>query len=166
MDLQQLRASHAALIAADPEDLYNMVSDITRTGQWSPACTGGQWDEGAGPLPGAWFTGRNKAGTYEWTTRCQVTAASPGRDFGFVVGGAADGWVRWTYSFRPAADGTLVTESWEVLRIVPRMGETDDQLLALRDRTQANLEATLQALKDAAEAADSGLSGPRSPARS
>jgi hypothetical protein len=48
MDLQQLRASHAAVIAADPHDLYNMVSDITRTGQWSPACTGGQWDEGGG----------------------------------------------------------------------------------------------------------------------
>ncbi len=31
------------------------------------------------------------------------------------------------------------------------MGETDDQLLALRDRTRTNLEATLQALKDAAE---------------
>jgi hypothetical protein len=87
MDLQQLRATHAAVIAADPEDLYNMVSDITRTGEWSPACTGGQWDEGAGPRPGAWFTVRNKVGTFEWTTRCQVTAASTGRDFGFVVGG-------------------------------------------------------------------------------
>jgi len=152
MDLQQLRASHAAVIAADPEDLYNMVSDITRTGEWSPVCTGGQWDEGAAPRPGSWFTGRNKAGTYEWTTRCQVTVASHGHDFGFVVGGAAD--------------GTLVTESWEVLRIVPHMGETDDQLLALRDRTQANLEATLQALKDAAEAADPRPSGPGSPTRS
>lgn len=166
MDLQQLRASHAAVIAADPEDLYNMVSDITRTGEWSPVCTGGQWDEGAAPRPGSWFTGRNKAGTYEWTTRCQVTVASHGHDFGFVVGGAADGWVCWNYSFRPTADGTLVTESWEVLRIVPRMGETDDQLLALRDRTQANLEATLQALKDAAEAADPRPSGPGSPTRS
>lgn len=166
MDLQQLRASHAAVIAADPEDLYTMVSDITRTGQWSPACTGGQWDEGATPRLGAWFTGHNKAGTYEWTTRCQVTAASPGRDFGFVVGGAADGWVHWTYSFRPAADGTLVTESWEVLRIVPRMGETDDQLRALRDRTQANLEATLQALKVAAEATDPRPAGTGSPTRS
>jgi Polyketide cyclase / dehydrase and lipid transport len=166
MDLQQLRASHAAVIAAEPEDLYTMVSDITRTGEWSPACTGGQWDEGAGPRPGAWFTGRNKAGTFEWTTRCQVTAASPGHDFSFVVGGAANGWVRWTYSFRPATGGTLVTESWEVLRIVPRMGETDDQLLSLRDRTQANLEATLQALKDAVEASDSRPSGPGSPTRS
>jgi hypothetical protein len=166
MDPQQLRASHTTVIAADPQDLYTMVSDITRTGQWSPACTGGQWDESAGPRPGAWFTGRNKAGTREWTTRCQVTAASPGRDFSFVVGGAADGWVRWTYSFRPAADGTLVTESWQVLRILPRMGQTEDQLLALRDRTQANLKATLQALKDTAEAADPGPAATRPPARS
>jgi hypothetical protein len=54
-----------------------------------------------------------------------------------------------------------VTESWQVLRILPRMGETDDQLAALRDRTRAGIEATLQALKDAAETAATGSSGAR-----
>lgn len=83
--------------------------------------------------------------------RCQVTAASPGREFAFTVGGADDGWVRWAYTFQPAAAGTIVTETWEVLRIVPRMGQTDDQLLNLRTSTQANLETTLRALKHAAE---------------
>jgi len=154
MDLSQLRTSHTVVISADPNDLYAMVSDITRTGEWSPVNVGGQWDPGAGPRNGSWFTGRNQVGGREWSTRSQVTAASPGQEFAFVVGGASDGWVRWGYTFEPTADGTAVTESWEVLRIVPHMGQTDDELLDLRDRTQANLQATLQALKPIAEGDD------------
>jgi hypothetical protein len=47
------------MVARSPEDLYDMVSDVTRMGEWSPVCTACWWDDGLGPQPGAWFTGRN-----------------------------------------------------------------------------------------------------------
>jgi Polyketide cyclase / dehydrase and lipid transport len=49
--------SRSVVVAAGPEQLYDMVADITRMGEWSPACTGGAWDEGAGARVGSWFTG-------------------------------------------------------------------------------------------------------------
>ena len=41
--------SHSVVIDAPAEMLYDMVGDVTRMGEWSSACTGATWDEGAGP---------------------------------------------------------------------------------------------------------------------
>jgi Polyketide cyclase / dehydrase and lipid transport len=108
-----LRYSESIVIARSPEELYAMVSDVTRMGEWSPVCKACWWDEGSGPEAGAWFTGRNEALDRDpWETRSQVAAASPGTEFAFVVGGS---WVRWGYTFTPVPGGTEVTESWAVL---------------------------------------------------
>ena len=32
-------------VQASAEVLYDLVSDITRTGEWSPVCTSCWWDE-------------------------------------------------------------------------------------------------------------------------
>jgi hypothetical protein len=92
--------------------LYDMISDVSRMGEWSPVCTACWWDDGDGPRPGAWFTGRNELPQRIWETRSQVVAADRGREFAFVVGGS---WVRWGYTFAPADGGTQLTESWEFL---------------------------------------------------
>ena len=42
-------------VSVPPDDLYEMVSDVTRMGEWSPVCRECWWDEGAGPHVGAWF---------------------------------------------------------------------------------------------------------------
>jgi hypothetical protein len=143
-----LRVGHSIHVDATPAAAYDRVSDITRTGDISPMCTGGHWDVGANGTVGDWFTGTNRVGDREWQTRSQVVAADRGREFAFIVGGAEGGWVRWGYLLSPHGDGTDVTESWQVLRIVPHMGETDEQLAALRERTAGNLRATLAALRD------------------
>ena len=96
---------------------------------------GGHWDAGATGTVGDWFTGTNRVDDREWQTRSQVDAADRGREFAFVVGGAEDGWVRWGYLLSARGGGTDVTETWQVLRIVPHMGESDEQLAALRERT-------------------------------
>ena len=78
-----------------------------------PVCKACWWDDGPGPSACAWFTGRNELpGRDPWETRSQVVTADPGEEFAFVVGGT---WTRSGYTFTPAADGTLVTESWEML---------------------------------------------------
>jgi Polyketide cyclase / dehydrase and lipid transport len=152
--MSSLRYSESVVVARSPEELYDMVSDVTRMGEWSPVCTACWWDDGQGPRPGAWFTGRNELPDRTWETRSQVVAADRGREFAFVVGGS---WVRWGYTFAKVDGGTQVTESWEFLpdgiaRFHNRFGsdapaQIADRALAARD----GIPATLSALKKAAE---------------
>ncbi|MEY3619020.1 MAG: hypothetical protein RL726_1718, partial [Actinomycetota bacterium] len=56
-------------IAASPEVVWEMVSDLTRMGEWSPENKGGEWIKGAtGPAVGASFKGRNSNGKKSWST--------------------------------------------------------------------------------------------------
>ena len=42
-------------------EVFAAISDITRTGEWSPECTAGRWvGEATGPAVGAKFEGDNK----------------------------------------------------------------------------------------------------------
>jgi hypothetical protein len=152
--MSSLSYSESIMVARSPEDLYDMVSDVTRMGEWSPVCTACWWDDGLGPQPGAWFTGRNELPERTWETRSQVVAADRGREFAFVVGGS---WVRWGYTFTPVDGGTQVTESWEFLpdgvtRFHNRFGS--DAAAQIADRTLATrngIPVTLAALKKSAE---------------
>jgi hypothetical protein len=147
--------SGSIVIARSPGDLYEMVSDVTRTGEWSPVCTACWWDEGASARPGAWFTGRNEQEGRTWETRSQVVVAEPGREFAFLVGGA---WVRWAYAFTSAGDGTRVTESWDFLpagiaRFHERYGpDAQAQIDQRTEAAQTGIPVTLAAIKRAAEA--------------
>jgi hypothetical protein len=154
--MSSLRYSESVVVARSPEDLYDMVADVTRMGEWSPVCKACRWENGGGPQPGAWFTGRNELPERTWETRSQVVAADRGREFAFVVGGS---WVRWGYTFTAVEGGTQVTESWEFLpdgitRFRNRFGE--DAQAQIADRTEAarsGIPVTLAALKKAAESA-------------
>jgi Polyketide cyclase / dehydrase and lipid transport len=153
--MSSLSYSESIVVARSPEDLYDMVSDVTRMGEWSPVCTTCWWDDGQGPQPGAWFTGRNELPDRTWETRSQVVAADRGREFAFAVGGS---WARWGYTFTVVPGGTQVTESWEFLpdgvaRFHDRFGsdapaQISDRALAARE----GIPATLAALKRLAEA--------------
>jgi hypothetical protein len=150
-----LTYAESIVIARSPEDLYDMVADVTRMGEWSPVCTACWWDEGAGPAVGSWFTGHNESPERDpWETRSLVVAASPGKEFAFTVGGS---WARWGYAFTPVPGGTQVTESWEVLpdgvkRFDDRFGAAAGAQLANRfEAARTGIPETLRALKRAAE---------------
>ena len=148
--------SESIVIERSPEDLYDMVSDVTRMGEWSPECKACWWDNGDGPRVGAWFSGRNEVPERTWETKSQVVAASRGEEFAFVVGGNL---VRWGYSFTPVTGGTQVTESWHVLpgllkQLDDRLGTGATAQLAKRfEVARAGIPETLAALKRVAEPA-------------
>lgn len=147
--------SESIHVAVAPDDLYALVSDVTRMGQWSPICKACWWDEGDGPRVGAWFTGRNETPERTWETRSQVVAAEPGRIFAWEVN---DGWVHWEYSFEPDGDGTRLTESWEFLPkgiagFHERYGaDAEAQIEQRSEAARTGIPATLAAIKKAAEA--------------
>lgn len=147
--------SDSIVVACSPEDLYAMVSDVTRMGEWSPVCTGCWWD-GDDRGVGAWFTGRNELPERTWETRSEVVAADPGREFAFVVGGDR---VRWGYAFAPVGGGTRLTESWHFLApgralFEERYGADAPAEIAHRaELARTGIPATLAAIKKAAESA-------------
>ncbi len=153
--MSNLQYSESIVVARSPEALYDMVSDVTRMGEWSPICTACWWDDGDGPRAGAWFTGRNELPERTWETRSQVVAAARGREFAFEVN---SGWVRWGYTFTAVDSGTQVTESWEFLPVGiagfhDRYGNGAEAQIA--NRTEAahrGIPVTLAAIKKAAEA--------------
>jgi len=153
--MDRLTHSDSVIVARSPEDVYAMVSDVTRMGEWSPICKACWWDEGEGPRVGAWFTGRNELPERTWETRSQVVAADPGREFAFVVRGTI---ARWGYTFVPVDGGTEVTESWEFLPDGLELFEQrfgDDALTQIADRAEkarTGIPETLAALKRIAEA--------------
>lgn len=153
--MSDLSYSESIVVRRSPETLYDMVSDVTRMGEWSPVCKACWWDEGDGPHEGAWFTGRNELPERTWETRSHVVAAEPGREFAFQVNGT---WVRWGYTFEPAEAGTLVTESWKFLpdgvaAFGERFGGEADTEVAKREQAaRRGIPATLAAIKAAAEA--------------
>ncbi|MBM9469000.1 SRPBCC family protein [Nakamurella leprariae] len=150
-----LSFSDSILIDASPEAVYELVSDVTRTGEWSPKCKAAWWDEGAGPRVGDWFNGRNEANGNTWETRSLVVAAEPGREFTWQVGGEL---VRWGYTLAPEGEGTRLTESWELLPggkdfFLNQFGEETGQALIDERQgwAQTGIPETLAAIKAIAE---------------
>lgn len=143
-------------IEAPAQKVYDMVADVTRTGEWSPVCTACQWDDPAlGAKEGAWFTGHNEVPGRTWETRSQVVAADPGREFTFIVGGT---YVRWSYTMSEVGSGTELTESWEFLPdgidyFRKTFEESAEQQIAARsEAAHTGIPATLAAIKRIAEA--------------
>ena len=141
--------------AAPPAEVWELVSDVTRIGEFSPETFEARWLGGAsGPQAGARFRGhvrRNGRGPVYWTT-CKVTASEPGREFAFAVNGPGEVVVNtWRYQLTPSGDGTDVTESFEL------PGSTLNRLywrLAGRARMRTNLNGmrvTLEKMKVIAE---------------
>jgi uncharacterized protein YndB with AHSA1/START domain len=148
-------------IATPPALLYDLVSDVTRMGQWSPECVRCEWlDEATGPAAGARFKGTNKRGVVRWSTTARVLAAERGREFTFVTGHRGHDETRWTYRFEPEGDGTRVTETFEMLADLPwYLRVVERVVMRVKDR-KADLELgmaeTLRRLAIAAEGASAG----------
>ena len=112
-----MRGSVTVHMDASPEAVWDLVSDVTRIGEFSPETFEAEWTDGAtGPDLGAHFRGhvrRNGVGPVYWT-QCKVTACEPGREFGFAVYGAGSRLNNWHYLLEPRDGGTDVTESFQL----------------------------------------------------
>jgi len=144
-------------IDAPPGKVYDLVSNVTRMGEWSPETVKCEWIDGAtGPAVGARFKGSNKRGLARWSTKPEVVVAEPGREFAFETRGMGPV-TKWTYRFEPATDGgTDATESFELKDDLPwYIAATDRYLMGIKDRKADLIDAmkqTLERIKKAAEA--------------
>ena len=87
-------------IEATPEALYALISDVTRTPEYSPEVVKCTWIKGAtGPAVGARFKAINHAGRVpDWPNRPIVTIADVGRTFAFERTEVGGGTIEWRYT--------------------------------------------------------------------
>lgn len=153
-----MRGNVTVRIQANPERVWDLVSDITKTGEYSPETFEAEWSDGAsGPALGARFRGhvkRNQRGPTYWTT-CVVTACDRPREFAFdVLAGksATKALNSWRYVITPVDGGASdVTESFELAD-----GWLTRAYWAVAGRARGrtnerNMRATLENIKAVAE---------------
>ena len=146
----------STVIDAPAEQIYDMIADLPRMGEWSPECAAAEWLDGAtGPAVGARFVGHNHTGPrglIKWSRRGTVLAAERGREFAFATEeGGVEGTI-WRYRLEPVDGGTRVTESYTVEKI-PVWARVGDVVGNRHGGLLKGMTHTLAQLKVAAEAA-------------
>ncbi len=147
------------LVEADPQQVYDVVSDVTRIGERSQECRTAAWESGEPGVVGAVFRGRNRWGlSARWSRRCEVIEAEPGRRFTFRT--IPESWdvsrrdsTTWGYDITPADAGSLVRHHYEItlpplrpLRLL--YGVLLPHHRDMRPHMQHNLEILATQLKD------------------
>lgn len=93
-------------VAAPPSRVWDVVSDVRRTGEWSPEC---RCVVPLGRLrAGALLVGVNRRGRVGWVTLSRVTTWAPGREIGWVV---LTNRSEWRYRLDPSGTGTTLTQT-------------------------------------------------------
>lgn len=102
-------------IDATPEVVYALVSDVTRTGEWSPECVRCRWLGGAtATVAGARYRGASRNGWRRWSTTSTIRIARPGAELAWDVTYVGRPVARWGYRLSElAGGGTLLVESVE-----------------------------------------------------
>lgn len=140
-------------IAASPEVVYDLITDVTRMGEWSPECYRCEWLDGAtAAAPGVRFRGYNRRGPLRWKRTAVVDTADRGREFGFTTlnDGADREETRWRYLMEASASGTLLSESFQFLwcSLPNRLVEA---LMPRGRQVNRGIDETLQRVKQTAE---------------
>ncbi len=156
--MQELdRDEVSTLIRSRPDEVYDLIADVTRTPQFSPAVVRCTWLDGAtGPAVGARFEAVNTtAAGKTWKNRPVITVADRGREFAFSRTEPLAGTLVWRYRLVPEDAGTRVVESYEVVRPVSRLGWFIIEKLFkagdVRAGLRAGMQTTLDRLRAAAE---------------
>jgi uncharacterized membrane protein len=143
------------VIDAPVAAVWGLVSDVTRTGEWSVECRGAEWLDGAtGPVKGARFRGRNRRNATRWSRVCEVLEVDAAQRLAWrtLPTRLLPDSTRWEFELAPAGAGTKLTERMQVLQIPGLYDRLFAAMLpAHRDRT-ADLEADLGRIKTRLEA--------------
>ncbi len=146
--------SQSLVIEAPAEDIYALVADLPRMGDWSPECRQVEWLDGStGPIEGATFIGHNKggpAGLMKWSRRGRVLTAEPGREFAFVTEEGGKESTEWRYRLEPQEGATRVTESY-LVHWIPTWARVVDVPTNRARELRHAMQHTLGQLKGAAE---------------
>ena len=155
MALRLNKSCEASVVINAPIDaVWALVSDVTRTGEWSVECRGAEWLHGATTaVPRAMFRGKNRRNATRWSRTCEVLEVDAPHRFGWrtLPTRLLPDSTRWEFELSAQDNGTKLTERMHVLKIPA----VYDRLFAIvlpqhRDRTN-DLVTDLERLKQQIE---------------
>jgi uncharacterized protein YndB with AHSA1/START domain len=139
---------------ASPDDVWAIVGDPTRVGEWSHECGGAEWIDGATTArPGARFRGRNKVGRSKWARVCELVTVDAPHELAWrtVPTRLYPDSTLWTITIEATDTGSRIEQRFEVLKLNPALERLFYLLIPPhRDRSEA-LRADLVRLGAAAE---------------
>jgi uncharacterized protein YndB with AHSA1/START domain len=148
-------------IAAPPDAIWALVSDIELPARFSGEFRGASWLDGcAGPALGARFVGRNHHPAIgDWESTSTICEYEPGRRFGWAVGDPDNPSARWRFVLIPDSGGTRLTQWMQmgparsgINLAIDAMPDKESKILRRRlAEHRSNMQATLDGIKQLAE---------------
>jgi hypothetical protein len=139
-------------VRASAEQVYAVISDVTRIPEWSPETTRAQW------LAPDRFEAWNRRRLGRWRTVANVVEAQPARRFSFIVQAMGGDWAQWTYVIEPGSTvgATRLSEVFRMCVPLPLGVVVFEHLfLFIRDRRadlRENLEVSVDRIRAIVEA--------------
>lgn len=168
--LFDLRAS--IHVKAYPAEVYAVVSDLPRSAEWSPECTGGEWISGEPAAVGSIFRGENLRSKDVvgwaplvrgiWYTEARVIEARPGRTFQWAMLTHTRENQRsvWGFDVEPADGGTILVHHFRmdkptegIYKIVADLDETERErfIVEWTAKLEQDIVRTLESIKTVIE---------------
>jgi uncharacterized protein YndB with AHSA1/START domain len=141
-------------IDARPQEVWTLLANLERMGEWSPECYRVTWLDGAASpaQSGARFKGQNRWGPVRWAMTCEVKTAKEGRELSWTTVQRGKDVVTWRYELVADGEGTVVKESFRVHWLPPMARVFEDVLMVNRDRNRERaMQVTLGRIKAAVE---------------
>lgn len=119
MNTVQKESCVEVVVDVPPDDVWDVVSDVTRVGEWSHECRSARWlgdDDRA--RPGARFRGGNRAGMWSWGRTNEIIVVDAPRELRWrtVPTLLFPDSTEWRIELEPAQGGTVIRQSFTVLR--------------------------------------------------
>jgi len=149
-------------IAATPEIVWELVSDINISARFSTEFQGADWVDSDGPREGASFVGRNERSDVDrkWETTSWVVACEAPKAFAWNVNDRDEPSAQWGFELEKIPGGTRLRQRFILGRRLSATGhamvdnpEKAAQILASRqEHHKGNMMLNLQGIKEIAEA--------------
>lgn len=148
---RELRAE--TIIAASPERVWAVLSDLSRMPEWSPELVRMVPLKRGGLRPGQWYLGINRRKGVVWPTRNVVAEIDPGRT---LVWDTRTSGARWIFELEADGEATRLSQRRPVPERIPAvsrmfatafLGGASEHADELED----GMRRTLERVKEAAE---------------
>ena len=154
-------ASVSVDIAAPPERVWELVTDITLMPHFSNELQSAAWADGFRiPELGAQFLGTNRHPAIgEWTTTSHIIDFEPLRLFGWAVGNPVNPAAVWQFELNPTPEGTRLSYTARIgpgpsgvsMLIDREPGRAEEIITSRLAQFRAGMQTTLAGIRQLAE---------------